>query len=578
MAEIEKFNHGLSHDAGNEYCKQSWEWADQYAYDVVTGAKLAPLNIIKACQRYINDRESDKWFFSTNKANRVIWFCNIQKHVTGDLAGTNFMLEPWQIFIYVNLFAFLHKEPHKTAGKRVRRFKTADIYIPRKNGKSFLCSTIANYLLTMDGEQGAQVVTAGKDRNQAKICREDAATMLKATPFSRLAKFTRDEIRIPSTNSRLYSISRDSKSAEGKNPNGAICDELHTHPNNEVYNVIYRGMQARSQPLLIGISTCGANMNGLGMDRWRYSEAVLDQVIDDDSHFALLYGIDKDDDWSDEQNWIKANPNMFVSKSLVNMCDEFKKSQFNTKDRHDFVLKQLNFWVECAQSWLEVDKVNSCIDPALNIENFTGRDCYIGCDIAKNNDLSALTFLFPNDDGTFTAFFKSYTPKESMKDYPSDIETLFKGFHSDGYLTLTDGNTTDFDAIASDIKEAHDKFNVKAFSYDTWGSRELEKLLSNMQQTLVEVSQGKAKMSEPSQYFERLILKNEIKFEDNPLFKWQCLNAIAEVDENENLKIKKESNSSPRKIDNVISTIIALAVAEQKQTSIYEERGIMVFG
>lgn len=40
---------------------------------------------------------------------------------------------------------------------------------------------------------------------------------------------------------------------------------------------------------------------------------VLDETIDDETQFGVIYTIDEDDDWTTEEALIKANPNWGVS-------------------------------------------------------------------------------------------------------------------------------------------------------------------------------------------------------------------------------------------------------------------------
>lgn len=88
-------------------------------------------------------------------------------------------LEPWQEALIWRLFGW-----HRRKGK-VRRFRTAYIEIARKNGKSLIASAIALYMLVADGEPGSEVYSAATKRDQAKITFDEAARMVKASPFLR---------------------------------------------------------------------------------------------------------------------------------------------------------------------------------------------------------------------------------------------------------------------------------------------------------------------------------------------------------------------------------------------------------
>jgi len=83
---------------------------------------------------------------------------------------------PWQCWVLTTVFGWVDE-----AGNR--RFKKAYTEIPRKNAKSTLSSGVALYLLTADGEPGAEVYSAATTRDQAKIVWGDAKAMATASPW-----------------------------------------------------------------------------------------------------------------------------------------------------------------------------------------------------------------------------------------------------------------------------------------------------------------------------------------------------------------------------------------------------------
>ena len=84
-------------------------------------------------------------------------------HVKGDLSGTNLILEKWQLDIVAAIFCLLHKKTGR------RRYREAFIYVPRKNGKSLLCSGFVISYLVLDDEMGKQVVSAATNEDQASL-------------------------------------------------------------------------------------------------------------------------------------------------------------------------------------------------------------------------------------------------------------------------------------------------------------------------------------------------------------------------------------------------------------------------
>ena len=64
----------------------------------------------------------------------------------------------------------------------VRKYRTAFIFLPRKNGKSTLAAAIILTLLYLDNEYGAEYYSAANDKEQAKIVYSVVADMVRNNP------------------------------------------------------------------------------------------------------------------------------------------------------------------------------------------------------------------------------------------------------------------------------------------------------------------------------------------------------------------------------------------------------------
>ena len=144
--------------------------AARYAGEVVSGKIPACQWTIKACRRQLDDLERAKsndfpYRFDKRKASRICEFIELLPHIKGEWAkaGARIELQPWQVFILTTVFGWIRKD------SGLRRFKTAYIEIPRKNGKSSLSSGVGIYCTCADGEAGADVYSAATTRDQAKI-------------------------------------------------------------------------------------------------------------------------------------------------------------------------------------------------------------------------------------------------------------------------------------------------------------------------------------------------------------------------------------------------------------------------
>ena len=117
----------------------------------------------------------DGWLYDRSKPEVVCdFFESCLKHGTGTDAGKPFELLPWQKQIVYDLFGTLDPKT------KLRRFKTAYIEVPRKNGKSQFAAGLALWLLVGDQEQGAQVYSAAFTLKQASLVFAMASQMVRA--------------------------------------------------------------------------------------------------------------------------------------------------------------------------------------------------------------------------------------------------------------------------------------------------------------------------------------------------------------------------------------------------------------
>ncbi|MHA2764975.1 terminase large subunit domain-containing protein [Vibrio harveyi] len=242
--------------------EQSSKWVHKYCYQVLSGEIVANKWIKLAAERHFNDlkRAKSKYFkyeFNAKRAQRAIDFYQLIKHTKGELAGTPMKLMPWQQFIVGSIFGWVTKQKDKVTKKQTRRFRTAEVFVARKNGKSTLASGIGLYAMLADGELGAEVYSAATTRDQARIVFDDAKHMLVNSDLKEVAKAYQAELYSQELNAKFRPLSSDANNLDGLNVHCALIDEIHAHKTREVYDVIETATGARTQPLIFVISTAG---------------------------------------------------------------------------------------------------------------------------------------------------------------------------------------------------------------------------------------------------------------------------------------------------------------------------------
>jgi phage terminase large subunit-like protein len=545
------------------------EIAYKYAEDICNKKILACKWTILACQRFLDDieRSSEDWPFTlSDKANTFCRAIEMMPHVKGrDWVGQKISLEPWQCFLVVNVFGWVHKETG------LRRFRTVYIEVPRKNAKSTLTSTVGICMLALDGEPGAEIYSAATTRDQAKIVFEDAQNMVRRMPTFRAkygAQVNARNINILKTASKFEALSAEGSTLDGLNIHFAGVDELHAHKTRNVFDVLETATGARAQPLLWLITTAGSNQAGICYEQRSYLTKILEDVTDDDTYFGIIYTIDDTDEWTDPEIWKKANPNYGVSVYPDDIARLCKKATQMPSAQNNFLTKRLNVWVNADEAWMEMRAWAKCADPNLSIERFKGKKCWVAVDLASKIDIAAMVQLFVEDEHYYV-FCHFYLPEEALE---NPTNSQYSGWVRSGRLIETPGVMTDFSYIEDDLKQLKNEFEIIEVPYDPFQATQFSTRMAAEGFPMVEVGATVKNFSEPMKELEAIVLDGRFHFDGDPVLSWMVSNVVCHRDKKDNIYPNKERPEN--KIDGVVAILMALnrEIRHRNDGSVYEER------
>lgn len=537
----------------------------EYVADVISGRLPSCRMVVLACQRYLDDWKREDLYFDWKAVKKFVAFSSSLKHFKGEFAGRPIDLEPWQIFIVANILGW----KRKATGKR--RFTYADVFVPRKNGKTTFAAVVADFFLMLDGESGAEVYAAAVDREQAKICFEASKEIIKSSMFSRLVKTYTSSIVYPKTASSYKPLSKETKNKDGLNPSCAVCDERHAWPTNEIFEVIKTGIGARSQPLVFSISTAGNDTSLPYFSDIKFLKEVMLGIKEKDNHFIMLYTPDDEDAWDDPMTWHKVNPNYGVSLSPTYMENEYLEAkQKGGTVLAAFCTKNLNKWVDAPTVWIADDTVKEN-NHDLDESQLLGEECYVGIDIASKTDLTCASFYFPK----YKAFkYLFIIPEAKVIELEDRVD--YRRWAEQGWVTVAPGKVIDEEWYLERLKIELDKYNIKCIAYDPWGMWNMIQKFGRYQEVLLEYQQSIRYMSVPTKWFESAVLKSELNFMHNPILRWNMQNVVIYTDPNANIKLDKAR--SRNKIDGVVATVNAIGGWLNKTTGdtgeIYATHGL----
>lgn len=546
-----------------EYSYRAYRYAEQ----VVAGEIPACLYVRQAAQRHLTDlnRTDQPWAYVPARANRVCEFIERLPHVKGDWARRreNIALEDWQCFLVCVSFGYVYtddvidqetNEVIAVAGSR--RFRVVYIEVPRKNAKSTLTAAIGLYLLSEDEEAGAEVYSCATKREQAKIVFDTARQMAQRAVLG--VSVFKHNINDVLSGSKFEPLHSEGSTMDGLNVSAALNDELHAWKRRDVYDVLETATGSRSSPMIWNITTAGTNIEGVCYELRSYVIKILADTIADENVFGIIYTIDDDDDWQDEWAWRKANPNYGISVSPLDMQRLARKAAELASEQAAFQTKRLNIWCNAAHSWMNMVRWNQQADHTLRLEQFAGRDCWIGVDLASKTDLSAMAIVFRDErrDGVhYTAFVKHYLPEKAVRD--SANSGHYDGWSRAGQLVITPGAMLDVDIIERDTVELGRRFNVIDLAFDPghnstqYGVHMLEEGFN-----VIEVRPLVMNFSDPMKWVEAMVKEGVFHHAGCPVLTWEVSNTVCKLDAKDNIYPRKEFEE--RKIDGVVALLMAM--------------------
>ena len=522
--------------------------AYEYANDVLSGKIVAGELIILACKRFQTDLKDERFEFNEDKVNHCLKFLNILKHYTGKSAGERFILLPFQVFIVANLVGFYW------SGTNERRFTQSYLQMARKQGKSFFAGALCMYFLIADGEASAEVLLLANSRQQAKdIDFAVVSSLAKQLDLKqRTIKQYRDYLNIPANQSRLKVLAAEAKTGDGYNCSFGLIDEFHEAPDNKMKDLVVSSQGMRKSPHCCIVTTAGFDRSKPCYMFRNYCSEVLHNTKEDDSLFAMIYELDENDDWTDENVWIKSNPCLGQTVTYKYIREQVNKAKNNPSDEVGVKTKTLNIWCSSSSVWIpEHYLLNST--QSINLDDFKNECCYIGVDLAAVSDLTAVSVLIPKE-GKYYYKTHYYLPQSALQDKPQ--KEKYKLWQRMGLITITGGNVTDYDYITTDILKISQILNIQGVYYDSWNSTQWAIDATTKGLPLEPFSQQLGNFNKPTKEFERLILSNNVIIDNSEITRFCFSNVILKTDHNFNVKPVKYQDSN--KIDGVITMLQAL--------------------
>jgi phage terminase large subunit-like protein len=541
----------------------------KYAENILGGKIPSCWQVRASCERFFRDLKDDRFIFDFEKAERTARLVQQFPHIKGPLANSQLIFEPWELFIYINVFGFHWKRTG------FRRFTKVFILCARKNGKTALSSPLGLYMLSLDGEEGPEIYALANKKDQARIvfdsAREQANRSKKFLQATGTETF-RHHIENAKKAGVYKPLASDSNSLDGLSPHCAIFDEVHSFRDRNIYGVMETAIGARKQPLLWAISTAGFDTSGICHELQTDLEKVLNRDYDDETQFGMIYTLDKDDDFRDNSVWIKSNPNLGVSLDETYIQSMVDKALRQPANKNNVLTKHFNIWCNASESLFDMIKYDACANKNLNIEDFLGEKCFVGVDLSSKVDMTSIVLVFKRDK-KYYFFDHNYLPEAAIE---SSLNASYLKWVEEGHLIKTEGEMISYERLETDLIAISKRFKIQAVHFDPWAASQFAQNMSKKRVEMVEFRMNVANVSESLKSLDALIREGLIVHNGNQVMRWNFSNVVAKEDHNGNIYFRKTHEKF--KIDVCVACVLGIAgwINEESKESVYEERGIIV--
>ena len=568
-----------------------------YAYSVVMdelyverdGEKIhfeAPKYVKKQCEKFFNDLEQSQnddfpYFFDIKMLKKLEKILKLITFGDGFCVGKSYYegLAEFQWFVLINIFCWKHK-----SNPRKRRYELIVMLISRKNAKTCLSSLILILLMLLEPKYSEfYSVSATKDL-ATQVKKELKKTIESSKGINKHFKNVRSETRCLATDSIFTPLATGENTLDARKPNAFIGDECGAMKDSYPIEAMSSGQMNMLNKLGILISTAYDEVNPME-DYVEYCQRVLDELIEDESTFALLYRPDNTKDWATDDNAIyQVNPLSVElnNKGITDNLDYvFKKRAMALEvpsTEANFKTKLLNIKVSSVNKipFVSLDDLRLC---KIDKYDWTGKEVWVSFDLSISGDNTAVSILTWDEKmRKYVCQSWCFIPESKVEEKMKKEKVDYISYINKGYCFACGDKTISYsfveDFIINTLQKEY-KVKIKNVSYDRYNATSTVSKLEEAGIECIDISQNFATLNEPTKKLRDWILNQEICYVENNLFELNVSNAMTVTNGTGTLEMisKKSSNF---KIDMLASLINAVTIIDLQleKPSVYETEGI----
>jgi phage terminase large subunit-like protein len=460
---------------------------------------------------------------------RAVQFLRRLKHPASTAPKRALQLAPWQERIVRRIYG-----PRNPDGSRI--VKEVFLMIPRGNRKTSLAAALALlHLLGPEKVPAGQIIFAACDREQAGIGFREAAGIVREGRSLQAVTKIYDANNAPKTirsaldGSTLKAISSDGKAQHGTTPTFVLVDEIHAWKGRDLWEALTSGMVKRAGGLLVVATTAGRGREGLAAERYDYARKVALGDVVNPEFLPILFEPQEGDDWQDEALWHRVNPGLaYGFPTLDGLRSKAREARDNPAEMYAFRQFNLNEWMGNSR------------DPLFDFNTYDARllhddeaeleqlPCWLGVDLSRNGDLTAIVAAFLHPDGQVTLRPTFFVPGEGLKARADRDGVPYQTWVQNGLIRACSGPIIDEADVEAAIRDLCATYDVQEIGFDPHLATRLMQRLYDDGLPVVEVRQGPLTMGAAGADLERIVNGRLLRHDGHPILRHHFASVVAQ--------------------------------------------------
>lgn len=544
------------------------EKAKEYASDCISEKEITTFEVKKQCEWFLEDLEKQNndyypYYFDTKQIGIIEGILKLLNFATGlGVTGKSIYdgLENFQAFFIANIFGWRYKTDSKKY-----RYREVDLFIPRKNTKTFLAALIFIILMLTEDDY-SEFYSICLDRDLAGEVKKAIAQILNVSPmvgqYFVIPKTLSGRLECTLTHSFYQPRTAEANRNNSIKPSAFIADEFGAMKDNSNVEAMKSGQLNIKNPLMFRLTSAYAEDKSIMLGELDYLKKIYKGLETDERLFALVYYATEEHLW-DDIGLQMANP-LKIEENYNEIRENRKKALAKPEERTEFLTKHMNYFMpsNSGEEFIKLDKLRLCKN-TRGVFDWNDKDVYLGLDLAMTNDNTSVSMVTMEDDMIFAKSW-AFIPKDRIEEKNRRERTDYRRFIEDGSCFACGEEIISYSFVEKFIMNLEKEYGVHIvqIGYDRYNCISTANKLQEAGYETVEVKQHSSILHQPTKFLQESILQRKFSYDGDKLYEINFQNARCTEDTNLNKYVNKKKSTG--KVDMVVGTIIAIYLLQQQ--------------